>query len=301
MKKAIRRTGTVLGGLVVVLALALAAVYGVSEARLRRKYDVRPAAVTIPVGAEAVRQGERLAAVRGCTDCHGPGLRGQMVIDEAPVARLAATNLTRGSGGVAAGYTDADWVRAIRHGVAPDGRALLLMPSHEFNPLGDGDLGALIAYIRSLPPTDNRLPAVSVGPVGRALFLAGQIPLVPAELIDHAAPRGTPPSPAATAEYGAYLATGCTGCHGPGFSGGKVPGGPPEWGPASNLTPDPATGLGRWTEQDFVRALREGKRPDGKAISTVMPWKSLARMTDDEVRALWLYLRTVPEKPFGGR
>lgn len=294
-------TGRILGGLVAIVALALAAVYGVGEARMRRTYSVDPGPVAVRADAEAVRQGAHLAVVRGCVDCHGADLGGRLFIDEQPMARLTATNLTAGRGGVASRYADADWVRAIRHGVAPDGRALLFMPSHEFNPLGDEDVGALVAYIKSLPPVDSDLPESSVGPLGRALFLAGQVPLLPAELIDHAAPRGAAPAPGATAEYGAYLATGCTGCHGAGFSGGKIPGTPPDWKAAANLTPDSATGLGRWTEQDFVRAMRTGKRPDGSGIDPLMPWKGLANMTDTELQALWAYLRTVPAKPHGSR
>ena len=302
MKRALKWTGRVLGGLVLLVALGLAAVYGASEARMRRTYRVNPGPVAVRTGAEAVRQGAHLAVTRGCTDCHGADLGGKVFIDDAPVARLAGSNLTRGRGGVAPRYAaDADWVRAIRNGVAPDGRALLFMPSHEFNPLGDEDVGALVAYIRALPPVDSDLPAPSVGPLGRALFLAGQVPLLPAELIDHAAPRRAAPAARVTAEYGAYLATGCTGCHGAGFSGGRIPGTPPDWKAAANITPDPATGLGRWTEQDFVRAMRTGRRPDGSGIDPLMPWKALANMNDTELRALWAYLRTVPAKPRGGR
>jgi len=84
---------------------------------------------------------------------------------------------------------------------------------------------------------------------------------------------------------------GCTGCHGPELVGGPShePGAPP----AANLTP---AGIGTWTEADFFKALRSGVRPDGTAINPAMPWASSGRMTDDELRALWLYLRTVPAK-----
>lgn len=301
MKRAFKWARNVLVAVVTTVVLALGAVYGVSEARMRKTYDVQPAAFAIPAGADAIRRGEHIAVTRGCTDCHGADLGGTVFIDEAPVARLAATNLTRGKGGVGGARSDTDWVRSIRHGIAPDGRPLLFMPSHEFNPLSDEDVGALIAYIKSVPPVDSDLPENRVGPMGRVLYLAGQVPLVPAELIDHAAPRRPAPAAGPTAEYGAYMATGCTGCHGPGYSGGKIPGTPPDWLPAANLTPDPETGLGKWTEQDFFRALREGKRPDGSSIDELMPWKATARMTDDEIRAIWLYLRTVPAKPEGQR
>ena len=100
-------------------------------------------------------------------------------------------------------------------------------------------------------------------------------------------------------EYGRYLAqvSGCHGCHGTGLSGGRVAG-PPDLPLASNLTP---AGLAAWTEADFVRALREGRRPDGSAINEFMPWRGYGAMTDTELHALWLYLRSVPPRPTGTR
>jgi hypothetical protein len=58
------------------------------------------------------------------------------------------------------------------------------------------------------------------------------------------------------------------------------------------------TGIGAWTEADFVRAMRVGKRPDGSAINTFMPWEIFRGMTDDELNAIWLYLRSVPPRAF---
>jgi hypothetical protein len=74
--------------------------------------------------------------------------------------------------------------------------------------------------------------------------------------------------------------------------------GPDDLPPASNLTP---AGLGSWKEADFVRALRQGRRPDGTAIDEFMPWRSYASMSDGELEALWLYLRSVPPKTSGGK
>jgi cytochrome c553 len=91
----------------------------------------------------------------------------------------------------------------------------------------------------------------------------------------------------------------CTGCHGERFSGGPIPGAPPDWKPAANLTP---TGLGHYTEADFVRALRDGVRPGGARIDPSMPVERVTRhMNDVELAALWAYLRTVPPRPYGGR
>jgi mono/diheme cytochrome c family protein len=298
MRRVFKWTGIVVGSLVGLVLLGLAVVYGVSERRLRRTYSVEPPAVAIRSDAQTVARGRHIALTRGCTDCHGDNLGGKTFIDAPPMARLFADNLTAGRGGIGKTYRDADWMRSIRHGVSPVGKALLFMPSHEYNTLSDEDAGALVAYLKTVPPVDNSLPENSVGPIGRVLYLTGQVPLVPAELIDHKArPRAAPPV-GPTAAYGKYLATGCTGCHGEGFSGGKI-GGPPGIPEAANLTRH-ATGLARWSEQDFILALREGKRPDGSKIDDFMPWRTTARMTDDELRALWAYFRTLPPREKGG-
>jgi len=166
--------------------------------------------------------------------------------------------------------------------------------------LSDADLGAVIAYLERLSPVNRALPERSFGPISRLLIANGKLPLFAADSIDHAAVRSvTSPPRAVTVEYGRYLAdiAGCTDCHGPGLSGGPVAAGPPDAPPASNITP---AGIGTWTEQDFVRALREGKGSGGRELNPFMPWRSL-RLTDEELRALWLFLRSVPPKPFGNR
>lgn len=302
MKRLAKWIGIPVAALALLLAVAIGAVFGLSEARLRKAYSVEPGAVRIPTDAESIAMGQHLLAIRGCHDCHGEDYGGRVFMDDAP-GRLIASNLTRGRGGIASRYTDADWVRAIRHGVGPEGRSLLFMPSYEYHPIGDEDLGKMIAYLKSVPPVDSDLPPSQVRMLGRALMLAGQLPLLPAEMVNHTAERKPAPPPGPTAEYGEYLAFSCVGCHGFEFSGGKIPGTPPHFLPASNLTPDPETGIGEWSEQDFFRALREGTRPDGSELNPeFMPWRSVtSRMTDDEIRALWLYLRSVPAKPVGGR
>jgi mono/diheme cytochrome c family protein len=300
MKRALRWAGFGALGLLGIILLAIAGVYAVSEYRINRDYNVAMVAVAIHADEETVRRGHHIAVIRGCVDCHGENLAGKLFLDAQPVARLYSTNLTSGVGGVGASYSDADWVRAIRNGIGPDGKALLYMPSHEFYPLSDEDTGALIAYLRSVEPVDNVLPASRVGPVGRALFLAGQIPLLPAEMIDHRAQRPTAPTPGVTVEYGAYLSTGCIGCHGDNYSGGRIPGAPPSFPAPTNITPH-ETGIAEWTEEDFFRSLREGVRPDGSEIDPFMPWQLTRQMTDDEIRAMWLYLRSLPPRPYGNR
>ena len=204
-----------------------------------------------------------------------------------------AANLTAGQGGIGGEYTDADFVRAIRHGVDPDGKPLWVMPAQEFYYLNDHDLGALIAYLKSLSPVDHVMPEHSGGVLGRILFLTGQLPLMPAELINHTAARPSPVEPGVTVAYGEYLAVGCKGCHSANYGGGPVPGAPPDAPLAANLTP--AGELAQWSEEDFVNTIRFGVTPAGDQLNPEwMPWPAIGQMTDDELKAVWLYLQSLP-------
>lgn len=302
MKKVMKWIGIVLVGLLSLIVLALLGVYFLSNQRINKQYDIQPEAVAIPTDAASLAEGKRIFTFRGCVDCHKEDGRGSVFIDDPALGRIAASNLTAGRGGVAPAYTDLDWVRAILHGVGPDGLPLQVMPSQEYNGLNDADLGAVIAYIKSLPPVDNKLPPNQLGLLGRALTVANQLPLLPAEEIDHNAPRPVVIASSETVEYGAYLAQSCTGCHGAGLSGGPIPGVPAEPPYPANLTPDTETGLAGWQRIDFVRVMREGKRPDGTDINPVaMPWPAFSQMTDTELAALWLYLETLPPTPYGNR
>jgi cytochrome c553 len=287
-------TATVLVGAAVVAA---AAVYGAAERRIARRYAVPPTAPLPAAGDSAVARGRHLATIMTCVLCHGTDLGGSVYDDRNPMAVIAGPNLTRGGRG--ATLADADWVRALRYGVHRDGTSLVVMPSEVFVHASDADVAAIVAYARSLPPVRRDVPATGYRPLGRALLAAGKLNLLVASKTPRVAwPASVRPEP--TAAYGRYLAdvTGCHGCHGYGLSGGRVAG-PPGLPPASNLTPDPATGIARWQEADLVRALRTGRRPDGRAIDDFMPWRMFAAMTDDEIHALWLYLRGVPPRPFG--
>lgn len=284
----------VLGGTGLLLIVVLSA-YGWSSSRMGATWDVPVVDVTLSSDSATVERGRHIAATRGCMDCHAESFAGRVVIDVPPIGRITGTNLTAGEGGIGGRYTDADWVRAIRSGVAPDGRALLVMPSYEYRVLGPEDLGALISYLKTLPPMASEPVEQTVGPVGRALYLAGRLPLVPAEMIDHDDPSFFQPEEGVTVEYGEYLAAGCIGCHRADFSGGPFGGLPPEAPDPSNLTPDVETGLGSWTEDQFTTFLTTGVKPDGTvADRTFMPWPVTAAMTDPERRALWLFLRSLP-------
>jgi mono/diheme cytochrome c family protein len=300
MKTLLRRIAIAVFGLVVVVLLAAGAGFGVSNSRINKSYSVQVPAIAIPTDSASVERGRHIAfALAKCVECHGENLAGNTFIDGPPVGTLYADNLTRGKGGIGATYTDADWLRTLKHGVRPDGKSVIFMPAQEYASFSDADLGALIAYIKQVPPVDKVHGEQRVGPVFRALHLAGQLPLLPAELIDHAAVGSkTAPPAGVTLEYGEYLTniSGCKGCHGATLSGGPIAGAPPEWKPAANITP---TGIGHYTEETFFRALREGRRPDMSPIDSVMPFKYTKLMTDDEIKAVYGYLKTVPGKPFG--
>lgn len=291
-----------------VLGFALLVVAGIafggwiqwqSHRRLARAYAIEVAAVPVPAGAEAVARGKHLATTRGCVDCHGADLAGATVIDDGAMGRIDGPNLTRGAGGLPADYADLDFVRAIRHGVNRAGRGLFLMPSTDYATLSDADMGALIAYLRTLPAVDKPSGPVKPGPVARTLLATGRLRLA-AQEIQHARIKPSQVAPAANADYGRYVAASCTGCHGSNLSGGKIAVGPPTWPPAANLTPHPDGRLGQWTEADFVRALRTHRRPDGSEISPVMP-KTFGGLDEIEMKALWAYLRTLPPTPLGKR
>jgi len=287
MKKWIRRLGIGIGGLLGVVLLAVAVAYGVSQRKLNREWEVAGAALKVTRDSAQIARGRHLAtAVSKCTECHGADLGGTVFIDGMPMGVLIASNLTAGKGGVLPRYNDAQLEAAIRHGVKPDRRGLLFMPSDEFQHLSDEDAAAIIAYIRSVPPVDRELPGSRVGPLGHVLHATGQLPLVPAEKIDHRPRARRAPLAGVTREYGQYLVSvgGCTGCHSPSLDGSA--------GHAPNITP--AGVVASWSEADWIRAMRTGKRPDGTAIKDPMPWKAVGMMSDDELRAMWMYLRTIP-------
>jgi mono/diheme cytochrome c family protein len=304
MNVILRRVAIAAGALVALIVVAACVVYIVSERHVTRRYALVTETIPIPTDSASIARGRHLArAIAKCADCHTESLGGQVFLDNPAMGRFVPLNLTRGKGGLGATLTDADWVRAIRHGVGHDGRALRIMPSRDFRDLSVADLGAIIAYAKSVPPVDNELPPNTLGPVSRALIATNQLPLFDAEISDFAshAPATAPPV-GPTAEYGSYLVhtAGCMGCHGPTLSGGKIPGGDPAWPPAANLTP---SGLTAYDQASFTTLLRTGVRPGpgGTKIKDPMPIAWTKEMTDDEITAVWLYLRTVPPKSFGGR
>ena len=298
---------TVAAVVVLGLVAAVAAVLGVQLAEHKRQRHVvlklapeRWESTLASADAATLARGKYLFNSRGCADCHGATGAGHEFINDGKGLRLKSPDISPGEGGVVARYTPEDWVRTVRHGVKPDGRPVFFMPSEDYNQFTQDDLGALVAYVRSLPPASGSAAQIEVSLPIKLLYGYGAIQDA-AHKIDHSRlpPQSVPEG--VTAAHGAYVANMCLSCHGPGLSGGKIPGTPPDWAPAANLTPGPGSALKRYpTAEQFVAMLRSGKRPDGTAIS-VMPFKSLGRLSDVDARALYVYLQTVPPKRAGQR
>lgn len=284
MKTVLKWAGIGLGALLVLILIVGATLFFRGQSHFTQTHDVTPTLTSVPMDSALVARGEHLARIHACTECHGERLEGRVFVDVPPF-RAVAANLTPGAGGIGAAYTDADWDRAIRHGVKPDGRGVLIMPARAYNRLSDADATALIAYLKQVPPVDQVLPATELKALGRVIAGTGGLTLE--EFIAPEASRRTAPAPGPTEAYGAYLAhITCAYCHGQDLHGGKSP------------DPDvPSPGLqaaGAWSTADFITTLRTGVNPGGKHLNPdLMPWRAFRHMTDDELTALHAYLRTL--------
>lgn len=239
-----------------------------------------------------------------CGGCHaadprnpdGP-LSGGMAFRDWRIGTIRAANLTPDSATGIGTWTEAEIVRAIRSGETRTGHLLApVMPYEWFRGMSDRDALAVARYLKSRPAVSNEVkdrPDLAL----RAAKLFVLHPLRPTT------PVAPPAGP--TAEYGRYLATSvalCADCHTPrgglehapemdrlfaGTDSKDFPANP------SNITPDSATGIGRWTEADFVRTIRTGTDPAGRKLHPFMPWHQLRRMTDSDLSAIYRYLRTL--------
>ncbi len=295
MKKVFKWIGIVLGGLVGLVVVAALVLTVLGSLKVDGRYPTDVSGIAIPTGAEAIARGKHLVeAVSLCGDCHGPNLGGNVLLNDPKLAVLAAPNLTNGQGGVGAAYTDADFVRSIRQGVRPDGSPLFIMPSNYYAHYSDEDLGAIIAYIRSVEPVDNLIPKRQTGILGRILIGAGMFPTNMPEMLKASGAGPSQVASGETKEYGEYISyvAACRDCHGPNFAG-NIPSSQAPYGP--NLTPSGE--LARWTEADFLTAFHTGQTPTGRTLSDDMPWKKYGQMTDMELKALWAYLSSLQPLP----
>lgn len=235
-----------------------------------------------PLGAQtddapSVERGRYVATVlAGCADCHGANYAGGRAFTRGRVT-VYAPNLTTGLGGIGA-QSNSDERRAIRTGVKPDGTHVRVMPWREYAVMTDGDVDSVIAFLRALPPVDNRVPVAPVATVSGA----GVSPPIAT------ATEGDVDTPGSLVGA-AYLVRlgGCTSCHGANLAGGISAGGVA----APNIT---HVGIGSWSFPDFKTAMRTGKSPGGHLLAGAMPWQRIGKMSDDELHSVYDYLESRP-------
>jgi mono/diheme cytochrome c family protein len=297
MRRILKWIALITAGLVIILAIAIPALYIFGNSRLYH-VDVNTRPVQVSGDPAAIARGEHLVmSVSACIDCHGENLEGKTFLEDPMIGYMTAPNLTSGAGGIGSTYTNEDWERAIRHGVGGDGRVLAVMPSNSYAHLSDEDMAAMIAYLQASPPIDNILPERSISFLATIIFGVFNYAELPVAMIDHASVGSSAPTQGVSFEYGKYLVdvASCRDCHGADLTGrspAQAEGGPPA-GP--NLTR--AGVLGNWSEQDFITALRTGSTPDGRMINPEMPWPAYAGMSDEDLLAIWLYLENLPAAP----
>ncbi|MDR6842147.1 c-type cytochrome [Pseudoxanthomonas sacheonensis] len=280
--------------IIVVALLAVAAclaVFALSQQRLQRDYRI---SVSLPPPRAALAdEGAKLARSRGCADCHGDDFGGKVLLDQMPFARIVGTNLTPGKIALGPARSHERFHRALHHGVDMHSRPLLMMPSAEFTHLSAHEIEALSAYLAGMPQVERVLPKSAMGPLARAMLVGGKLDgFLSAETIDHGKPAVAHAPPLGTLAYGEHAAQLCTGCHRADFGGGAMSHGGPDAPAAANLTAH-ASGLGAWTEADFIAAMRTGTRPDGSGIDgAYMPWRAVGQASDQELHSIWIYLRS---------
>lgn len=278
MHRFLRWLGNAMAALVVLLLVAAATVYALSERVLRRTYDEPLLSIPIPTDSASIAEGGRIALIHGCRGCHARDMSGQVWEDDFWFGRQNAPNLTE----AAQRYTDAELVRIIRRGVRPDGRSVWSMTSEMFAPLSDADLGKIIAYIRSVPPVVGLSRRFAPGPLARWEVVRGDYRPA-AELVretDAVTAAGYFPAGDEAHARGAYLArTSCPECHNLRLQG--YPGDTPDLAIAAGYTPE-----------QFAHFFATGEALGGRELPlmSVMARNRFSNFTDEEEAALYAYL-----------
>jgi len=295
MKTILKWVGIVLLLVVVIVVVIAFVMKGKYTKMADATYEVSIPNITVSSDSLSLVRGESLTNSL-CTGCHGGDLAGKSFIDDATLGKIHAPNIT--PGGVCNTYSDDDYIRAIRYGVRPDGTGLLLMPNVVFNSISDEDLGAMVAYLKTVPESDNaslgrelKFPAqmmIGAGMFGDA-FYASKLDLTDVSV-------KTAPMPSTGVDYGEYTAVihGCQYCHGEQLNGKFA--GDPAAPPASNITM--GGNFGNWTYEQFAETLWTGTTPEGKSMNPEhMPWDAFRLMSDLEKQAVYNYLQSMPAMP----
>jgi cytochrome c553 len=273
MRRILKWTGIIAAVPLGVLILAIVYVLIASQLILDRAHAKRPDPIRAENGAAAIARGAHLATVGLCRDCHGRDMTGARFV--VPDTAIYARNLTA----LTASFTDADFDRAIRQGIRPDGKSLLVMPSSAFASLDDDDVASIIAYLRSLPPRGAASPDPRVGLLVRAFLVAGKYQ-TSADSPVGVGPVDLGPRYA----EGRHLArTICAVCHGSDLAG--MP--PGSFHPTPDLTIAAA-----YDRADFHTLMRSGKAAGGREVGLMSQTarNNFSAFTDAEVDAIYDYL-----------
>ena len=242
-----------------------------STALLGARHPLPPSAVRAISTPEATATGAHLTVATACVGCHGADLSGPMI--GVSGSKVSAPNLTI----VSKRLSDAELDRAIRHGLKPDGRSELAMPSRAYAGFNDDEVGAIIGYLRSLPPKGGVAIQPPPGLMLRANLALGVFKPVADTLAGARPPLDAGPAYAS----GRHLArVACGQCHGSDLGGGAgLPG------------PD-LTVRGYYDPAQFKTLLRTGQSPDGRdmALMASTARTSFSHFSDDEIAALYAYL-----------
>lgn len=292
--KVLKWPALVLAGLLTLLFALVFVVALMGTLKLYAPASNPVANVKVAGTPEQIARGAKFAGI--CVGCHS-STTGKLPLDGSkddfmsdptapPVGSLYAPNLT--PAGEVKDWSDGEIIRAIREGVHKSGRPLIIMPSEEFHNLSDADVQSVVAYLRSQPATPNKpqndTPSNGLNLLGSIFVGAGlfstsaQVPITQ--------PIVAPPE-GATADYGKYLVDniGCRSCHGADLAGGTPGFGPP---PGPNIT----AVVPKWSEADFIKTIRTGVDPTGKALDPEqMPWKEYSAFaSDNDLKAIYAYV-----------
>src|SRR5688572_28335854 len=182
----------IVGGSAAILAAGVALTAGaavlLSEHKMNRVIDVTVPSVNLAALNPALERGGYLFETRGCSECHGANGGGRLMVDDKSTGFFVYTpNITRGGGGAAAVYDDAEWIALLRHGMKPSRTPVFFMPSEDYAQMADEDVAALVTYIRTLPPAPAMKAEFRLPLMLKALYAFGAIDDAAAK-IDHQRP-----------------------------------------------------------------------------------------------------------------
>lgn len=245
---------------------------------LEKRYETPAEEITLPITPEEIAEGERIAGFAGCTGCHAGDLNGKDFGEALFTYRMRTANLPR----LAKDWSDADFARAIRRGVKPDGRSVNGMPSPSFYDMRDEDVAKIVAFIRTKSDLGEEAPPNRTWILGRLEFLKG-LYLPEATGIDQTRPRRAydMTKPVERGEYLARIA--CSECHGLDFKGAAVPEGTvPDLGIAA-----------AYPLEDFRHLMRTGEPLGGRDLRLMddVARGRFIHFTDAEIDALHAFFK----------